>query len=415
MLIKCPECELQVSDKAAFCPHCGYVITKSKVYSPKRNQNKRRRLPNGFGSIVLLKNKNLRKPYRALVTVRKTSDGKFIRKPLKPDTYFKTYNEAYEALLDYNRSPYDIDIKSLTMQEVFDRWFDDYRKGLKGRNSERTITAAWAYCSSLYDMPISSVRVLHLKDAMENGIYVDKKGESRTPSPSTKERIKSMFNLIYDYAVANEITDRNCARMFKLSKNIIEDCEALKRSHIPYTADEQKKLWDSIREEESWSEIVLIQCYMGWRPQELGLIELEKVDLENWEITGGMKTKAGTNRTVPIHPRIRPLVIKWYNKAQELNSEYLFNCTDTNTARSNLKLTYDKYRRRIEALVDALELNPDHRAHDGRNTFITMCKNAGVDEYAIKTMVGHEIYDITEKVYTKRDPQWLHNEILKIQ
>ena len=29
----------------------------------------------------------------------------------------------------------------------------------------------------------------------ENGIYVDKKGESRTPSPSTKERIKSMFRL----------------------------------------------------------------------------------------------------------------------------------------------------------------------------------------------------------------------------
>lgn len=97
-----------------------------------------------------------------------------------------------------------------------------------------------------------------------------------------------------------------------------------------------------------------------------------------------MKTKAGTNRTVPIHPRIRPLVIKWYNKAQELNSEYLFNCTDTNTAKSNLMLTYDKYRRRIEALVDALELNPDHRPHDSRNTFITMCKNAGVDEYAIK-------------------------------
>ena len=69
-----------------------------------------------------------------------------------------------------------------------------------------------------------------------------------------------------------------------------------------------------------------------------------------------------------------------------MNSEYLFNCTDTNTARSNLMLTYDKYIRRTEALV-----------------------NAGVDEYAIKKMVGHEIYDITEKVYTKRDPQWLHN------
>ena len=23
MLMQCPECELQVSDKATFCPHCG--------------------------------------------------------------------------------------------------------------------------------------------------------------------------------------------------------------------------------------------------------------------------------------------------------------------------------------------------------------------------------------------------------
>ena len=26
MLIKCPECDLQVSDKATFCPHCGYPL-----------------------------------------------------------------------------------------------------------------------------------------------------------------------------------------------------------------------------------------------------------------------------------------------------------------------------------------------------------------------------------------------------
>ena len=32
-------------------------------------------------------------------------------------------------------------------------------------------------------------------------------------------------------------------------------------------------------------------------------------------------------------------------------------------------------------------------------------KKYKVDEYAIKYMVGHEIQDITEKVYTKRDPE----------
>lgn len=71
MLIKCPECALQISDKAAFCPHCGYIITPKKLYAPKRNPNKRRRLPNGFGQISELKNKNLRKPFRAMITLRK--------------------------------------------------------------------------------------------------------------------------------------------------------------------------------------------------------------------------------------------------------------------------------------------------------------------------------------------------------
>ena len=51
--------------------------------------------------------------------------------------------------------------------------------------------------------------------------------------------------------------------------------------------------------------------------------------------------------------------------------------------------SYDKYMHRVNKLIDTLKLNPDHnRPHDGRNTFITMCKNAGVDEYAIKKNGG---------------------------
>lgn len=43
-----------------------------------------------------------------------------------------------------------------------------------------------------------------------------------------------------------------------------------------------------------------------------------------------------------------------------------------------------------------------------------MAKKAGVDEYAIKKIIGHSVSDITERVYTKRDPEWLRNEIEKI-
>ena len=175
--------------------------------------------------------------------------------------------------------------------------------------------------------------------------------------------------------------------------------------------EEIKKLWDHLYDTD-YVDVILIQCYSGWRPQELGLIELKNVDLENWFFIGGMKTDAGKDRLVPIHPRIRDLVKHRYQEAINLGSDYLINCTDTKTHRSSLKMTYDKYRHRFEK---KLELNPDHRAHDPRIQFSTMAKRDKVDEYALKYMMGHKINDITEATYTKRKPEWLMAEIMKIK
>jgi len=65
-------------------------------------------------------------------------------------------------------------------------------------------------------------------------------------------------------------------------------------------------------------------------------------------------------------------------------------------------------------VIPLLSLNPDHKGHDGRVTFVTMAKKAEMDEYAIKRIVGHHISDLTERVYTQRDLRWLKNEIQKI-
>ena len=88
MLLKCPECGLQVSDKAMNCPHCGYpMILPSKKRKP---YGQHRRLPNGFGRITKISGQNLRNPYRAMVTIGKTPEGRPISKILKPKGYFKT-------------------------------------------------------------------------------------------------------------------------------------------------------------------------------------------------------------------------------------------------------------------------------------------------------------------------------------
>ena len=108
MLTECPECNLQVSDKAVTCPHCGYPLKTSVQATNRPSKKAHQRLPNGFGQITKISTKNLRKPYRAMVTVGKTEFGKPICKLLKPESYFETYNDAYKALIEYNKNPYDL-------------------------------------------------------------------------------------------------------------------------------------------------------------------------------------------------------------------------------------------------------------------------------------------------------------------
>ncbi len=83
MLLKCPECELQVSDKAANCPHCGYPLNPiAGTLKPiKSNKRKRKRLPNGFGQIWRLRSDGLRKPFRVMICTGKTPTGKYIVRP----------------------------------------------------------------------------------------------------------------------------------------------------------------------------------------------------------------------------------------------------------------------------------------------------------------------------------------------
>lgn len=48
------------------------------------------------------------------------------------------------------------------------------------------------------------------------------------------------------------------------------------------------------------------------------------------------------------------------------------------------KLTYDKYANRFKKVIDELKLDPEHRAHDPRKTFITRCKKNGSGRICIE-------------------------------
>jgi len=412
LLINCPECELQVSDKATSCPHCGYPMQPGSKPRVKRKTNKRRRLPNGFGQISEIKNRNLRNPFRAMVTVGKTASGRPICKPLKPESYFETYNDAYAALVEYNRNPYDLS-PSITMNELYERWSDVHFKTLKTKNSAVTFATTWKSCAPIHNMRVVDLRTRHIKGCIEDSSVIVN-GVAQPTKTFVKGKIKSIFNLMLDYAVEYEIVDKNYARTFSLSDELTKELDTVHKEHITYTDEELELLWANSGRR-GCVDAILVQCYSGWRPQEIGLIELTNVDLQNWWFKGGSKTEAGIDRTVPIHTKIRNLVATKYHEAEELGSKYLFNYTSTARTQKNTDFTYLRFSDSYKKIKEELALDSNHRPHDGRVCFVTLAKKYGVDEYAIKYIIGHAVSDITEKVYTKRNLEWLREEIEKIK
>lgn len=409
MLIKCPECELQVSDMAISCPHCGYPMKPTAAPQRRKSSKRRRRLPNGFGQITEIKNKNLRKPFRVMITIGKTDDGRPISKLLKPEAYFETYNEAYEALINYHKDPYSMD-KNITLEELYERWSPSYLETLKSPSSRRAVTAAWKYCFPLYNVQIAELSSGQIRDCIDNAYRTDN-DEIKYATANTKKMMKSILSQVLNYGISYDVIDKNVAKNFSLERNVLKEASTVENGHMSFTDAEMDKLWSNLYTVDN-VDLILIQCYSGWRPQELGLIKMENVDLDNWTFSGGMKTDSGTNRIVPIHSRIRPLVKKRYDESLAMGYENLLN---SDTAKYGIELTYQKYRYRFEQIVRELDLDPKHKAHDGRKHFITMAKKYKVDEYAIKRMVGHSINDITEKIYTDRSVEWLSEEIEKIK
>lgn len=78
-----------------------------------------------------------------------------------------------------------------------------------------------------------------------------------------------------DYAEEHELVDKNYARTFKLADDIIKDIEEEKKDHIDFTKEEMEKLWDNLYDVD-YVDVLLIQCYSGWRPPGVRIIKNRK-------------------------------------------------------------------------------------------------------------------------------------------
>lgn len=79
-------------------------------------------------------------------------------------------------------------------------------------------------------MRFKDIRPNHLEGTIENA----------NVGQATKSKMKSMYNLIYRYALKCDIIDKNYA---ELCNSVKVD---IKKERIPFSKDEIKKIWEHI-------------------------------------------------------------------------------------------------------------------------------------------------------------------------
>lgn len=300
------------------------------------------RLPNGYGSVYKVKGR--RNPWRAVASAPER----------RHIGYFATRKEAVKALADIAEAG-----SNATVGDVYERWSAEKYPTLSTyRHYERAFDAL----TPISNKPISSLKLDDLEKVLDGDM-----------TDSAKVTVKLLLNQIYEYAMKHDIVQKNYSTYLSVKT------PKTKRVKKPFTKDEIQLLFDDGTE---IARMVLVSIYSGWRPSELISYTIEG-DL----MRGGVKTEAGKNRIVPIHPKIQPFV-----------REY--------------RTTYNVYHKQFNILMERLDMT--HSPHECRHTFITMAKEQGVNDDIIKLLVGHARADLTESVYTHRTMESLRRAVARI-
>lgn len=337
---------------------------------------------NGFGSIHCLDKtgKKRRKPWAVRITTG-WEDGTQKRKYLG---YYKTQSEALIALAEYHKGGIDIDMGSVTLNEVFDLWMKRVEKKGVSVSVIRIHNMAKSRFGKLGDMKIRDIKKHHLQNWLDG---IDLK-------PNSKTKLRSTLYQIFTYALDNDIVVKNYADNLEIN-------EKAEKTGSVFTAEEIQKLWE--HKDDKFAKHFLIMIYTGMRIGELRQVTRDRINFEDSYIIGGLKTDAGIDRVIPIHHKIMPLIVELLG-----NNEYLLQ------SKTQLKaMSYTHLTRKYDKLNE--QLGMEHKPHDCRKTAVSLMHSSGIPMEVIRVIVGHSAKGVTEKVYFYKKPTELVEYINKIE
>lgn len=231
------------------------------------------------------------------------------------------------------------------------------------------------------------------------------KGYSRTVVNS----IRSIYRMIFDYAVANDFSQFNPVLSIRLPKG-------LKSGKRASPTDEQIKIMLSNIDKEFGLFPALLLC-TGLRKSEALALTWDDVDFDARQIritksidytvgaspkTKSPKTEAGT-RTVPI---IDILYGSLLEANKHSSSEFIFPAqSSTRGGKGGGMMTLRGYEGAWSRYCQEVGLwedgKPTVTAHNLRHGTATLMFELGVDELTAQRILGHSRVEITREIYTE--------------
>lgn len=405
--------EIKKEDFELFIQFKQFMATQGSM-ELSRDVNKKPRREKGTGSVTRLSGKRKRS-YLASVTIGYDEyNGKQIQKPLAYFIESKQANKALDiymlekdgkcdtgTLLEYIYSvdgslPKKDRVNTINLERKLDQdgkvnncptlkeTFNILRDTLWLNKSDNTMSAyktAFNHFKQFHNTKISQIRLQDIEPIFEE---LMKKGSSF----SKLNNMKIVMSQVYKYGIKYDYVEKNYAKYIQFEETLKSED---KNNKVPYSKEDIKNLFR--HDDDIIAQSILVMIYTGTRPSELLQIKKENIHLDERYMIGGIKTKNGIDRVIPIHECI-------VNYMKEIMESEI------------LGMAYTSYLYKFNMCKK--DLNFKCTPHSGRHTFATLANEYKLDEFLVKKIMGHSARDLTKDVYTHIDKERLINEVNKI-
>lgn len=338
--------------------------------------------------------------YAAMFTLRK--DGRYQGSYTDKTGRHYLYDRDPERLYHKLQAATDPQAKpEQTFQQIAEDWERQHR--------EEITTRTWTNYAPHYQDILSRHGRKQIQDvtAMEITAHLTS-AKAKGYSATVVNSIRSLYRMIFDYAVANDLAPFNPVTSVRLPKG-------LKRGKRLAPTDDQMKVIMQNTDAPFGLFPFFLLC-TGLRKSEALALTWEDVDFKNCEInvTKSLdyavgsnpkvkppKTEAG-NRTVPIIDVLRPKLLE---AADQSNSVYLFPAdASTRGGKGGGLMTLRGYEGHWLKYCQTVGLmdgeKPAITAHHLRHGTATLMFELGVDELTAQRILGHSRVEITREIYT---------------